>query len=45
MNFIINTLEENMICAKLLFTDTDSIIYEIETNDVYENFYNNKKFI
>ena len=28
--------------AKLLFTDKDSLIYEIETNDVYEDFYKDK---
>ena len=28
--------------AKLLFTDTDSLLYEIETEDVYENFYGDK---
>ena len=28
--------------ANLLFTDTDSLVYEIKTDDVYENFYENK---
>ena len=28
--------------AKLLFKDTDSLVYEIETEDVYEYFYDNK---
>ena len=28
--------------AKLLFTDTDSLLYEIKTEDVYEDFYQNK---
>ena len=36
----INTKYKN--CAKLSFTDTNSLIYEIETNDVYEDFYKDK---
>ena len=28
--------------TKLLFTDTDSIVYEIEPDDVYEDFYEKK---
>ena len=27
--------------AKLLFTDTDSLVYEVETDCVYEDFYEN----
>ena len=30
--------------AKLLFTDTGSLVYEIETKDVYEDFYEDKNF-
>ena len=26
----------------MLFTDTDSLVYEIKTDDAYENFYENK---
>ena len=28
--------------TKLLFTDTDSLVYEIITEDVYEDFYQDK---
>ena len=28
--------------TKLLFTDTDSLVYEIKTEDVYEDFYQDK---
>ena len=41
MNFITNIFKKN--CAKLLFTDTDSLVYEIKTNDVYEDFYEDKE--
>ena len=28
--------------AKLLFANTDSLVYEIKTEDVYEDFHNDK---
>ena len=31
--------------AKLYFTDTDSLVYETETDDVYEDFYGEKNFL
>ena len=31
--------------AKLLFTDTDSLVYETRTEDVFENFYQDKNFL
>ena len=29
--------------SRLLFTDTDSVMYEIKNGDVYEDFGNNKE--
>ena len=31
--------------SRLLFTDTDSLRYEIKTEDVYEDFSNNKEML
>ena len=39
-NYIINKYEDK---AKLLFTDTDSLTYEIEADDVYQDFWNDKE--
>ena len=33
---------KNKFDAKLLFTDTDSLVYEIKTEDVYEDFHEDK---
>ena len=37
MNFIKNTFERKCK-VNLLFTDIDILVYEIETEDVYESF-------
>ena len=42
MNSIMITLKTNMV-TKLLFTDTDSLRYELKTDDVYEDFSGNKE--
>ena len=31
--------------AKLLFTDSDSLTYKIKSEDVYEDFYNDKHLL
>ena len=41
---IITSLKKRKKRAKLLFTDTDDLIYQIETEDVYEDFYVGKNF-
>ena len=33
---------KNKFDAKLLFTDTDNLVYEIKTEDAYEDFYSDK---
>ena len=33
---------ERKFNAKLMFTETDNLLYETETNDVYEDFSENK---
>ena len=42
MNFITNTLKENLMLIFCLQTGKVSLVYEIETDDVYEDFYKNK---
>jgi hypothetical protein len=37
-DFHYNTIKEYGDRAKLLFTDTDSLMYELKTDDVYEDF-------
>ena len=36
---------KNKFDTKLLFSDTDSLAYEIKTKDVYEDFYLDKEFL
>ena len=39
--FHYNFIKKN-VDAKLLFTDTDSFVYDIESEDVYEDFFKHK---
>ena len=34
-----------MFFLLLLFTDTDSLVYKINTDDLYEDFYENRNLI
>ena len=36
---------KNKLDTKLLFTDTDIVVYEIKTKDVYEDFYLEKNLL
>ena len=41
--FISHSIRVKYGCgAKLLFTDTQSLVFEIKTNDVYEDFYGDR---
>ena len=42
MNGFHHKYVKNKFDAKLLFTDTDSLVYEIKTEDVYKYFYADK---
>ena len=42
MNFITSKYIKRKYDAKSLFTDTDSLVYEMKTDDVYEDFYEDK---
>ena len=42
MTSITTLLKKRKIDAELLFTDTDSLTYEIKSEDVYEEFYKYK---
>ena len=39
MTFITNIYIKGKSSADLLFPDRDSLVYEIKTEDVYEDFY------
>ena len=41
-DFIINYIRKKYPDAKLLFTDTDSLVYHIVAEDVYIDFYKDK---
>ena len=36
---------KNHVDAKLLFTDTDSLTYEIKSEDVFKEFYKHKHLL
>ena len=42
MNDIHYKYTKSKFDAKLLFTNTDSLVYEIKTKDIYEDFYEDK---
>ena len=42
MNFITSKYIKRKYDAKSLFTDTDSLVYEMKTDDVHEDFYEDK---
>ena len=42
-NYIVITLKKNSSKSRLLFTDTDLLMYEIKTEDVYEDFSKDKE--
>ena len=41
-DFHYNYIKRSMVIELLLFTDTDSLTYKIEAEDVYKDFWNDK---